>query len=269
MPRIRVNDIELFYELSGATAGPTVVFVNGLLTDTTSWSAVLPFFTDRYRCLVYDCRGQGRSDQPDHDYTTRLHAADLAGLVAALGIERVSVVGLSNGGAAALEFAADYPQQVAALVVCGAYAAVDTALRMKLTSWLKAMEAGGSVLRFDVATPWVWGPRFLEQNAAQLLLFREKAASMPIVPAVHLIRGALSHDIRHKLGRIAAPTLVVVGEDDVLTPPYLARLIVAGVPGAQLELLPGVGHAAPLEQPETFSRVVRAFFARVASQGAS
>ena len=117
MPTLPVDDVELYYEWHGNPAGPVVVFVNGLLTDLASWAGHLPFFTDRYHCLVYDCRGQGQSAKPDHVYTIRRHSADLAGLLAALGIARAAIVGLSNGGATALDFAAAQPARVTALVV--------------------------------------------------------------------------------------------------------------------------------------------------------
>jgi len=268
MPKVGINDIELFYELRGNPGGPTVVFVNGLLTDTASWSGHLPHFEERYRCLVYDCRGQGQSDKPDHVYETALHTADLAGLVDELEIERAHLVGLSNGGAAALAYAADHPQRVLSVAVSGAYAHIDTILRVKLTSWTRAMEAGGSPLRFDVAVPWVWGGGFLEQNYERLLYFREKGVNMPIEWAMNLIKGAMVHDIRDKLGTIEAPTLVVVGEEDVLTPPKLSRYIAEQVPRGELCVMPGLGHASALEDVEGFSRLVLDFFGRVESGGA-
>jgi len=263
MPTIRANDITLYYEWHGNPAGRPLVFVNGLLTDTTSWAGHLPFFTDRYHCLVYDCRGQGQSDKPDQVYETRLHTMDLAALLAALGVPRAHVVGLSNGGAAALALAAAQPAQVGALVVSGAYAYVDTILRAKLRSWIRAMEAGGSPVRFDVALPWVWGGRFLDENYAALQGYREKGANLPIGPARTLIAGAMVHDCRADLPRIQAPALVVVGEEDVLTPVWLARALAAPLPRGELAIMPGLGHAAALEQVEDFSRRVRAFLARV------
>ncbi|MGH2541804.1 MAG: alpha/beta fold hydrolase, partial [Ardenticatenaceae bacterium] len=121
MPKVQVNEIDLYYEFHGRAAGAIVVFVNGLLTDMSSWTRHLPFFVEDYRCLLYDCRGQGQSDKPDHVYETAIHAEDLAELVKTLGIERAHVVGLSNGGAAALLFAADHPTRVDSLAVSGAY----------------------------------------------------------------------------------------------------------------------------------------------------
>lgn len=264
MPTIHANGINLFYDWKGHPDGPVVVFVNGLLTDTGSWNAHLPQFVEQYHCLVYDCRGQGQSDKPDEVYEVARHAADLAALVEALGIAQAFFVGLSNGGAACLHYAAGHPARVRGLAVSGVYACADTILRVKLTAWVRAMEAGGSPLRFDVATPWVWGGRFLEQQYEVLLTFREKGLSLPITPAANLIKGAMVHDARDKLAHITAPTLVIVGEDDVLTPPKLARAIVAQMPNARLHIMSDRGHAAALEDVAGFDRLVNEFFAQVA-----
>ena len=263
MPKVRVNDIELYYEFRGQAEGPTVVFVNGLLTDTASWNKHLPFFEEQYRCLVYDCRGQGQSDKPDHPYETAYHIADLAGLIEAVGVERAHFIGLSNGGVAVLAYAADHPERVVSAVASGAYPYVDTILKVKLTSWVRAMEAGGSPLRFDVATPWVWGGRFLEENYEGLLYFREKGVNMPMEWAMNLIKGAMQHDISDRLPQIQTPTLVMVGEEDVLTPPRLSRYIAERVPRSELHVMEGRGHASALEDIPQFCRVVLDFFHRV------
>jgi len=262
MAKVSINGIELYYEFRGNLQGPTVVFINGLLTDTASWNAHLPHFEEKYRCLVYDCRGQGQSSKPDHIYETHLHTEDLAALVDALEIERAHFIGLSNGGAALLGYAADHSGRVISLVVSGAYPYVDTLLTVKLTSWVRAMEAGGSPLRFDVATPWVWGGRFLEKNYDPFLAFREKGVNMPIEWAMNLVKGAMVHDIRDRLGKIEMPALVMVGEEDVLTPPKLAGYIVERVPKAELLVMPGLGHAAALEDATEFSEAALEFFQR-------
>lgn len=260
MPTAAVDGIELYYELHGPHGAQDLVFVNGLLTDTTSWAPHLRRFTDRYRCVVYDCRGQGRSSKLDEVYTTQDHADDLRALLDALGIGRALFVGLSNGGAALLHFAADHPDRVRGLALADVYAHADVLMQAKLGSWVAAMAAGGAPLRFDVATPWVWGARFLSEHHATLLAFRDKGSNIPVAAAVNLIRGAMQHDARDKLARISAPALVLVGEEDVLTPPWLARDLVARLPRARLQIIEGAGHAAALEQVDGFCAVVRDFF---------
>ena len=263
MPITPANGVELYHEWHGPKEAPVVVFVNGLLTDTTSWAPHLPLFTDRYRCLVYDCRGQGRSSKPDQPYEPTLHAADLAALCAALGIGSALFVGLSNGGIALLYLAADHPALVRALAVSGVFAHADALQRAKLRSWATAMETGSAPLRFDVSMPWVWGARFLEANLDRVMKFRDRALLMPTKAAINLIRGAMDHDAREVLPQVRAPALVLVGDEDLLTPRRLAEDVVRRLPNARLEVLSGGGHAVALEDPAAFSERVLAFFAEV------
>ncbi len=258
-----VNGVELYYEWHGPPDAPVVVFVNGLLTDTTSWAPHLPLFTDTYRCLVYDCRGQGRSSKPDQPYVPTLHAADLAALCEALGIGSALFVGLSNGGIALLYLAADHPVLVHALAVSGVFAHADALQQAKLRSWATAMETGSAPLRFDVSMPWVWGARFLEANLDRVMKFRDRALLVPEEAAINLIRGAMDHDARAVLPQVSAPTLVLVGAEDVLTPRWLAEDVVRRLPRARLEVLAGGGHGVALEDPAAFSERVLAFFAEV------
>jgi 3-oxoadipate enol-lactonase len=263
VPLASVNGVELHYEWHGAAAGPVVVFVNGLLTDTGSWAPHLPAFTDRYRCLVYDCRGQGRSSKPDEPYPPRVHAADLSALCDHLGVASALFVGLSNGGIALLYLAADRTRLVRALAVSGVFAHADPLQAAKLRSWATAMQTGSAPVRFDVSMPWVWGAQFLGANHEKVMTFRDRALLMPDQAAINLIRGAMDHDAREALPRITSPALVLVGAEDVLTPPWLAQDVVTRMPQARLEVMPARGHAAALEDPQGFSQRVLAFFAEV------
>ena len=263
MPLVSVNGVELYYEWHGPEHAPVVVFVNGLLTDTSSWAPHLPSFAARFRCLVYDCRGQGRSSKPDQPYPPALHAADLAALCDALRVPPAAFVGLSNGGNTLMHFAAERPELVRSLVLAGVHAHADALMRAKLRSWVTAMEAGSAPMRFDVSMPWVWGAAFLEANEERVMKFRDRALTIPIKAALNLIRGAMEHDARDALSRIGAPTLVLVGGHDLLTPPWLAEDVATRLPKARLDVLPIGGHAAALEDPDTFTARVLTFFAEV------
>jgi len=262
MPQLPLRTgIRVHYELDGPQDAPVVVFVNGLLTDLHSWDGHQRAF-EGYRRLRWDCRGQGLSSKPEQpSYSVATHAGDLVALLDALDLHQpVALVGLSNGAAAALCVASEHPARVSAMVLAGAYAQVDRALAVKLHSWLMAMEAGGSALRFDVATPWVWGAAFLEENYEMLKSYRDRGLALDEDAVERLVKGAVEHRLTTEaLARIAAPALVMVGEDDLLTPPALARQIVHAVAGARLAVLPGLGHAAALEDVDGFARAARRF----------
>jgi 3-oxoadipate enol-lactonase len=118
MPHIRANGIELFYELSGPEGAPVIVFSNSLGTTLAMWDAQAAALSDRFRCLRYDTRGHGRSQVVDAAFTIDDLAADLAGLLDALGIARAHVVGLSLGGMTGQVLAVTRPDKIDRLVLC-------------------------------------------------------------------------------------------------------------------------------------------------------
>jgi 3-oxoadipate enol-lactonase len=258
MPTAAVDGVDLYYEIHGERDTRPLVFVNGIFQDTTGWSPHVRRFADR-RCVVYDCRGQGRSAKPAGPYRIERHAADLLGVLDALGIDRADVVGLSNGGAVAMVFAAAHPHRVRRLVLVDTFAHADAAFRAKLRSWEAALDAGGPGLRFDVSVPWNFSRGFLEAHAQDLPVLRAKALALDADAMRALMAGSAAHDARAALARIAAPTLVLVGEEDVLAPPWAAREIAERIPQARLQMIARAGHAMPIERLEEFCDALRSF----------
>lgn len=261
MPTLTVDGVELYYETHGDDAAAPLVFVNGIFQDTTGWSLHVRRFADR-RCLVYDCRGQGRSAKPAGPYRIEQHSNDLLSLLDALRIDRADVVGLSNGGAVAMTFAATNPARIARLVLVDTFAYADAALRAKLRSWEAALDAGGPGLRYDVAVPWNFSRAFLEQHARDLPLLRQIALALDADAMRALMAGSSAHDARTLLPRITARTLVLVGAEDVLAPPWTAREIADAIPNADLQTIAGAGHAMAIERLDEFCDALRRFFDR-------
>jgi 3-oxoadipate enol-lactonase len=259
MPYQSVNGIQLYYEWHGAADAFPVVLINGLLMDTTSWAFQVPAFSQDFRVLLYDCRGQGKSDKPQGPYPQAQHAQDLLGLLDALDISQAHIVGLSNGGTVAMHFTSDHPERVARLVLVDTYAHTDAVMRIKLDSWLAAVEAGGLYLRFDVAKPWVWGRTFLTNNPEIISTLRDRVEQADPEAGWALITGTLEYDIRDRLPNIPAPTLVMVGSEDVLTPPWYAQELASGIPNAELFIVPNAGHALTIERPAFFNALALTF----------
>lgn len=267
MPRLRVGDIELYYLRGGVASEEAVVFVNGLTMDTSAWRGVEAGFADAYTTLRYDCRGQGESDKPAGPYTPLQHAADLKGLLDALGLSQIHLVGLSNGGLISIllagELAASEPERILSLTTIDSFARIDPMLKAILTSWRRALDAGGSALRFDVATPWVWGHTFLNRYASELSSYRDAAAKADPEVIGYLIDGLADFgDARKNLRAYDGPLLAAVGQEDVLTPLRYSHEIVEWARHGVLVTLDNAGHAAPVERPEGVARVVRSFIER-------
>jgi 3-oxoadipate enol-lactonase len=137
-------------------------------------------------------------------------------------------------------------------------------MRAKLESWLASIDAGGPDLRFSVGTPWVWGRTFMEQNADLLARLRERTKMTDPEAARSLISGTLVYDLRARLPEIKVPTLVMVGEEDVLTPPWYARELAEHIPDTQFVVVPQAGHALTIEQPAIVNALALTFLRNLA-----
>lgn len=264
MPRLELpTGVRLHHVLGGGGDGLPVVFVNGLTMDTTAWKLVERRLALSRPTVRYDARGQGESEAPPGPYPPETHADDLLALLDALSIERAHLVGLSNGGLVAMLVAGRAPERVAGLAALDSFARVDPLLRTILDGWGAALAKGGPGLRFDVATPWVWGHAFLAEHLEEVLAFRGRAEAADPAAVRGLIEGlrGFRGDARDGLARHAGPLLLMTGRDDVLTPPRYALEIAERAPAARVVLLEGAGHAAPIERPDAVAAVLEGFLA--------
>lgn len=258
MERIRVGDTELVYEAAGT--GPAVVFLHGLPMDRRMWRAQLTALP-RWRCIVPDLRGLGQSQLGERPVTMRVYADDIAGMLDGLGIERAVVCGLSMGGYVTFEMLRRHAGRVRALVLADTRAEPDNAdARRAREDLIQAVRTQGSAVLFDRM-----GPRLLSQttwrSAPQVLeQLRLMASESPVAGATAALGAARDRvDSRDLLPSITQPTLVLVGRDDVITPPESARRMAASIAAARLVEIGEAGHVPPLEQPERVTQVLREF----------
>ncbi|BDU76659.1 alpha/beta fold hydrolase [Mesoterricola sediminis] len=244
--------VRLHYRVQGPPGGPWLVLINGLLSDTTMWAGVLPGLTRRFRVLTFDCRGQGKSEAPlDGPYPVSLMAADLWALLESLDIRSPWLAGLSNGSSIALQILATHPGSFRGAVLTSAMPRTDFSLRLRLEHWARCLELGGTELQFDAVAPYLWGDRFIEARYQVLKAYHAstRISDKPFHGLRHQIDGALPWDIRSRLSAIQEPVLCLAGAEDLLTPPWKCLEVAQGLPNARFEVVPGVGHAYPVEDP--------------------
>lgn len=258
MPRVKINNINLNYVTEGK--GHVVIFINGLTMDVNGWYLQVPSFSERYKVLRYDCRGQGQSDKPDMDYSQEMHADDLNNLMYRLDIKNSHIIGISNGGMVAQHLAVKYPERVGSLVLVDTCSYVDTLLGMVINAWIKSTEAGGSELRCDVALPSLFAEDFIKKNLEKIMAMREfNIKNNPAKPIINLAKASLRHNINDRISEVKAPTLIIVGEEDILIPPKYSRILHEKIKGSKLVILKNCGHVPPIEKPEEFNEIVLAF----------
>lgn len=257
----------LHYRVDGTAGQPWLVMLNGLLSDTTSWTGVASRLRERFRILVFDSRGQGKSDAPDMPYTVAQRADDAQALICALGIPRPWLVGLSNGASVGLELLGTFPGAFAGGILVSAAPGVDFAMELKLRHWLDCLDRGGPLMQFDAVAPFLWGDRFLERRYDVLRAYHASlmagggATEGPEAyrGARNQILGAMASGDRGDLEALRDPLLLLSGAEDLLTPPWKAAEVARVIPHARFEVVPGIGHAYPVEDPRAFSQRMIAF----------
>jgi 3-oxoadipate enol-lactonase len=262
MPKVRTNGVELYYELHGPVAGEPLIFNNGVFANTASWAYQLPAFIKRYRVLLYDMRGQGQSEHPKGEYSLELHAQDLEALMAALGIAKAHVVGVSYGGELGLVLALRYPARVASLTVAAAVSHSDVLLRATIERWLIAARLGDARAFFRSVYGDVYSEGFIAANSRFIQQAEDRYGDFDLAAATRLMESFLRLDITAELPRIAAPTCVISAELDTLKPARYGRLMAQAIPGAEFHLIPNSGHAVMLERPQEFNTIVLGFLAK-------
>lgn len=217
-----------------------------------------------WRCLVPDLSGFGASE-PAAVNRMSSFARDAVALLDHLGIERAVLMGLSMGGYAALAFAEAFSERLRGLILADTRAGADSpeARERRLAGAQEVLEKGSGFLP-DALVPKLLGATTRASNPGLVEQVRQWVAEAPPAGVAAAQRGmAMRPDRTSVIPRIAAPTLVIVGEEDELTPPAESRIMASAIPGAELAVVPGAGHLSNLEQPEAFNRVVSGFLALV------
>ena len=261
MPKINFNGAELYYELHGS-GNEVVVLNNGVIASTATWANQLPALTPHYRVLLYDMRGQGRSQKwmaGDPDYTWQTHADDLAALLDALAIEKAHIGGISYGGELSLVFALRYPQCCHSLFVADAVSHVEPQLQAIVESWILAAQTGDHELFYRSTWFWNFSERFFASHYDLLVSRIEAAKALDLPSVIQLCRCFNSLDITGQLAQIELPTCVLVGEQDILKPVHYSQAIANAVPNSELHVLPRTGHASFWEKLAEFNTILLGF----------
>ena len=250
--------------------GDPVLWIQGMNAPAAAWAVQLTHFGQTHRGIAPDTRGVGLSDAPPGPYTTRQLAQDVIAILDAMSIERTHVVGLSLGGAVAQELALAHPARVRSLALLASFAAQSPRSRALLEAWRVLFPAVAADERLRKAWElqaysWLFTERFW-RSAANVRAALRFASSQPLQTPqgfIGQIDAALSHDSRDRLPGVRAPTLVIHGAVDQLSPKENGEELSRLIPGAELLLLADVGHAVNLEAQRAVNAALRGLWKRV------
>ncbi len=257
--RVQVNGVSLAVEVAGS--GVPLVLLHGFPLSSRMWEAVLPALAEAARVVAVDLRGFGDSQGPAGGYTMDALAEDAVALADALGLESFVLAGHSMGGYVAFRVAARVPHRLAGLVLVDSRAeADDEAGRGRREEAIARIVGGGREGFLDDFIPDLVAPDTRRRSPRLVEELRAVAGGV----SGHVLAGCLAGmrdrpDSRPLLPTLATPVLVIVGEEDAITPPASARAMAGALPRASLAIIPQAGHTPPVERPVAVAEAMVAF----------
>ena len=262
-----VNGVRLWHEVTGEGEGEPVVHIHGAGFGHFNFATATPVASKYFRCIDFDLRGYGQSDRPIQNYDMEVWADDVAGLLDALGIERAHIHGTSMGGMIAQVFGAKHADRTNRLVINCSAAKLDRAGRLTFRNWIDLAEVygcGGRTLAELIAVQAL-SRRFLDGpdgeaavDMIQDILERSNRKEV-YQRACHAM---IEMDLRPFAGRITAPTLVIGGDEDIMTPWEVGPTgagqtwLAENIPNAVKHVIRGSNHSTLFDNTEENMRVV-------------
>jgi pimeloyl-ACP methyl ester carboxylesterase len=274
MSEVTVDGCKIWYEVAGE--GETMLHIGGAGFGHENFNAVRERMRKQFKVIEFDLRGYGFSDRPEQHYDFDVWADDVAAVLAAAGIEKTHIHGTSMGGMVALKFAAKYPQMVDCLVVSCTSAKSDAMMKTRRRVWRALGQAYGTDSR-------ILGEEMASQALTRKFLDSPQGAgsaekiqgvltrNAPLFTWVAACDALIDSDLREDLAQVEAPTLVVAGDEDILTPLDTgpqgigSRAIAQTLANSELEVMRGVAHTNMLEAPDRSVASIVDFVRRTAA----
>jgi 3-oxoadipate enol-lactonase len=271
VPYVHTSDgIRLRYDQHGPRHGDPILMIQGLGADSRGWTLQRLHFARRHRVITFDNRGVGRSDKPIGTYDLERMALDAIEVLDDAGVASAHVVGASMGGIIAQVVALRHPARVQSLVLACTACRHQPWRRELLAEWAELARDRGMRTFAAENLRWLVGSRSLRRFWPAFNALSPVFISAPQHAFIAQTRAilAMDDDLRYELGAIAAPTLVIVGSQDILTPLADSEELAELIPGAELAIVRGGAHGFMIEAAGAFNRTVAEFLDRAGSADA-
>ena len=259
MPVAEANGRQISYELHGE--GEPIVLVMGLGVDRVGWLPQIPALSEHHQVVVFDNRDAGRSSRTEGPYEISDMAGDVLAVVDHIGLDSFHLVGLSMGGAIAQHVALTAPERVRTLSLIVTYAYGD-ADRARL--WGEMLPKMSREWRLDFLLMMVHSQEFAQGDF--LPVIRQAMLDYPyqqeVEAFIRQLEAASRHDVRDRIGTLRMPVQVIGAEQDWMVPVWKSKELAALIPGADLAILDGAGHAVNIERADELNRRILQFVSK-------
>jgi len=264
MPKVKVNDIQIYYEVHGE--GFPLIMITGWSGNIDWWDLrLIQELSKKYKLVIFDNRGVGRTDISDMKYTIKLFANDTAGLMDALGISRANVLGFSMGGMIAQELVLNYPEKVEKLVLCSTHCGGTKSVppsQKALDMFIVDESALSPEQIARMTIPILFTEDFIKNNPdlVEFSLQQILRAPISIKALLRQVNAIMEFDTYERLSQIKVPTLVLHGKQDILVPPENGSILAEAIPNAKFVYFENSAHGL-IEEMEKVISVVLDFLA--------
>jgi pimeloyl-ACP methyl ester carboxylesterase len=254
MPKVKVNDIQVYYEMKGQ--GFPLIMIMGLSGNMDWWDPrMVRGLGKNFKTIMFDNRGAGRTEISDKEYTIKLFADDTAGLMDALKIPRAHLLGISMGGMIAQELALNYPEKVEKLVLCSTTCGGSKSV-LASQEVLDVLAADVSRMSAEevakMIVPFCLTEEFIADNPDFIKAMTRQILKAPISNEAYTrqLNAIMQFGTYDRLSKIKAPTLVLHGKRDVLIPPQNGSILAKAIPKAKLVNLQKSAHGLAEDMEE-------------------
>jgi 3-oxoadipate enol-lactonase len=254
-----IQGTNIFYEIVGD--GLPLVFIHGLGGTSNVWHAQRAGLAKFFKVITLDLPGSGRSDKSDRLYTMDKWCEQIAGLADAIKIDKFVLVGHSMTTVLVQRFAAKHGSRLNGLVLCGPMTELPPAGKEAFTKRAETVTKEGMIAVADTVLTGALSPATREGNAALAGLMREMLLSNDAACYAGHCQALINGSAKADQPNIKCPTLILVGDQDGVTPLANARAIAAAVSGARIRIIPATAHMTMLERPEAFNAALTEFLA--------
>ncbi len=260
--KITVNNIIVSYTDEGPENAPVIIFVHGFPFQKETWNKQIELLSENYRVIAYDVRGHRNTQCGTEDFSIELFVKDLLSLMDTLEIKKTVLCGLSMGGYIALNAIENYPHRFEALILCDTSCTADSPeAKEKRIKAIESIRENGIEKFADDSIKNFFAPESLIRKKE---LIAEVRDIMINTTEESLIKTLLALSRRMEtcstLSKIKVPVLILVGEDDIITPPKVAQFMHENINGSVISIIENAGHLSNLENPNQFNEQLNKFF---------